>query len=84
MFNYQVLEDKKEIDLALSETLNNSDSDIELEKELAELLSDHNVEDTITVSDSNPEVNELEQRLKGLRTEGKYYETYYYIVFHIK
>lgn len=65
----EILEDKKEIESVLSEKLNNSDSDIELEKELAELLSDNSVDDTITSSVPNSEVRKLEQRLKDLRTE---------------
>nr|XP_012224368.1 PREDICTED: charged multivesicular body protein 7 [Linepithema humile]XP_012224369.1 PREDICTED: charged multivesicular body protein 7 [Linepithema humile] len=63
----EALEEKKEIDSVLSETLNNSDSD--LEKELAELLNEQDVEDSNTVFESNPEVEQLEQRLKRLCTE---------------
>ncbi|XP_011871261.1 PREDICTED: charged multivesicular body protein 7 [Vollenhovia emeryi] len=65
----EVLEEKKEVDTVLSETLSNSDSDIELERELAELLAED--EEVSTVApDSDLEIERLKQRLQGLRMEG--------------
>lgn len=66
----EILEEKKEIDSVLSETLNLTDSDAELEQELAELVNEDNVEVSNTVFESNPEIKKLEQRLKDLRMEG--------------
>jgi len=86
IFDDQILEENKEIDSALSETLNNTDSDAELERELAELEEDN--EDVFTaVPCSNPEIEKLEQRLQDLRMEGKYYILqiqYLLFIFHIK
>jgi len=76
IFDDQILEENKEIDSVLAETLNNTDSDAELERELAELGEDN--EDVFTaVPCSNPEIEKLEQRLQDLRMEGKYYNIYY-------
>lgn len=66
----EILEEKKEIDSVLSETLNLTDSDSELEKELAELLDKDNVDIPNTISESNSEIKKLEQRLKDLCMEG--------------
>lgn len=66
----EVLEEKQEIDSILSETLNLTDSDAELEKELAELLNKDNVDVSDTSSELNPEIQKLEQRLKDLSMEG--------------
>ncbi|CAL1676035.1 unnamed protein product [Lasius platythorax] len=66
----EILEKKQEIDAILSETLTLTDSDAELEKELAELLNKDNVDvSNVDVSESNPEIKKLEQRLKDLRME---------------
>lgn len=57
-------------------------SDAELEKELAELLNKDNVDvSNVDVSESNPEIKKLEQRLKDLRMEGKHCEIYYHISY---
>ncbi|GAB1860046.1 Charged multivesicular body protein 7 [Camponotus japonicus] len=66
----EILEEKQEIDSVLSETLNLTDSDAELEKELAELLNKDNVDISNTIFESNPEIKKLEQRLKDLHMEG--------------
>lgn len=66
----EILEEKQEIDTVLSETLNLTDSDAELEKELAELLNKDNVDNSNTIFESNPEIKKLEQRLKDLHMEG--------------
>ncbi|XP_012526218.1 charged multivesicular body protein 7 [Monomorium pharaonis] len=67
----EILEEKKDIDTVLSETLNNTDSDAELEKELAELLAEDDEEvSTEEVPDSNPEIEKLKQRLQDLHMEG--------------
>ncbi|XP_018364600.1 PREDICTED: charged multivesicular body protein 7 isoform X1 [Trachymyrmex cornetzi] len=66
----EVLEENKEIDLVLSETLNNADSDTELERELAELLDEDNVNVFAAVPDLNPEIEKLKQRLQDLCMEG--------------
>lgn len=66
----EALEENKEIDSVLSETLN-TDSDAELERELAELLEEDNeIEVSTAVSDSNSEIEKLKQRLQDLRMEG--------------
>lgn len=78
MFDDQILEENKEIDSVLSETLTNTDYDTELEEELAELMEEDNVEVFTAVPDSNPEIEKLKQRLQDLRMEGKYYRIYYY------
>lgn len=68
------MEEKKEIDTVLSETLNNTDSDTELEKELAELLNEEDEASFPTVPsvpETRAEVETLEQRLKDLRMEGE-------------
>jgi len=57
--------------------LNLTDSDAELEKELAELLNKDNVDISNTIFESNPEIKKLEQRLKDLHMEGKYCVIYY-------
>lgn len=49
-----------------------------MERELAELLDEDNIEVT-AVPDSNPEIEELKQRLQDLCMEGKYCKIYYYI-----
>ncbi|XP_077266947.1 charged multivesicular body protein 7 [Temnothorax americanus] len=66
----EVLEENKEIDTVLSETLNNADSETELERELAELLDEDDVEVSTAVPDANPEIEKLKQRLQDLRMEG--------------
>ncbi|EFN71200.1 Charged multivesicular body protein 7 [Camponotus floridanus] len=66
----EILEEKQEIDTVLSETLNLTDSDAELEKELAELLNKDNVDNSNAIFESNPEFKKLEQRLKDLHMEG--------------
>ncbi|XP_011157667.1 charged multivesicular body protein 7 [Solenopsis invicta] len=66
----EILEEKKDIDTVLSETLNNPDSDAELEKELAELLAEDDAKVSIMVPNSNPEIEKLNQRLQDLRMEG--------------
>lgn len=66
----EILEEKQEIDSVLSETLNLTDSDAELEKELAELLNKDNTNISNTVFESNPEIKKLEQRLKDLHMAG--------------
>lgn len=67
------MEDKKERDTVLSETLNNTESDSELEKELEELLNEDSATSFPAIpaaSETNPEVEKLEQRLKDLFMEG--------------
>lgn len=66
------------------------DFDAELEKELAELLNESDADISTTISESNPEIEKLEQRLNDLRVEGKYYkiiererELYIYIYIYI-
>ncbi|XP_050449088.1 charged multivesicular body protein 7 [Cataglyphis hispanica] len=68
----ELLEEKQEIDSVLSESLHLTDSDAELEKELAELLNKDNddIDDSNIVSESNPEIEKIEQRLKDLCMEG--------------
>lgn len=78
-----MLGENKEIDSVLSETLNNTDSDAELERELAELLEEDNVDVFSAVPDSNPEIEKLEQRLQDLRMEGKYCKIYCYISYKV-
>lgn len=65
----EILAENKEIDSVLSETLNNTDSDSELEKELTELLDEDNDVST-AVSNSNSEIEKLKQRLQDLRVDG--------------
>ncbi|EZA52824.1 hypothetical protein DMN91_002056 [Ooceraea biroi] len=72
----EALEENKEIDSILSETLTNADSETELENELAELLKDED-EDAASLPAVPPvletnklEVEELERRLKDLCVEG--------------
>lgn len=79
----QILEEKQEIDSVLSETLNLTDSDAELEKELAELSNKDNVDISNTIFETNPEIKKLEQRLKDLHMEGKYCVIYYHILYKL-
>jgi len=52
-----------------------------LERELAELLDEDNVDVFAAVPDSNPEIEKLKQRLQDLCMEGKY--GIYYILYKI-
>ncbi|KAL0116516.1 hypothetical protein PUN28_009882 [Cardiocondyla obscurior] len=65
----EVLEENKDINSVLSESLNNTNSDAELEKELAELLEEDNEDVFTAVPDSNSEIEKLKQRLQDLNMQ---------------
>lgn len=77
------MEENKERNSVLSETLNNTD-EAELEEELAELMKENEFSPTSddylqfpTVSESNSELEQLEQRLNDLGIKSKYYKMNY-------
>ncbi|XP_014488648.1 PREDICTED: charged multivesicular body protein 7 [Dinoponera quadriceps] len=65
----ELLEENREINVVLSETLN-QDSDTELERELAELMNENDADISTTFAESNSEIENLEQRLNNLRMNG--------------
>lgn len=68
----QALEEQKEVQCILSESLKNDDSNVDLEKELAELMElDENILPSVPNTKLNSTIDELQKNLKNLHVEGK-------------
>lgn len=68
----QALEEQKEVQCILSESLENDDSNVDLEKELAELMKlDENILPSVPNTKLSSTIDELQRNLKNLHVEGK-------------
>ena len=66
----EALEEQKEVQCILSESLKNDDSNVDLEKELAELMElDENILPSVPNTKLNSTIDELQKNLKNLHVE---------------
>lgn len=77
----QALEEQKEVQCILSESLENDDSNVDLEKELAELMKlDENILPSVPNTKLSSTVDELQKNLKNLHVEGKMFILYSFVL----
>lgn len=68
----QAIEDQKDVQVMLSESLINDDSNADLEEELAELMKfDENIFPPVPNAELSFNVDELQKELQNLNVEGK-------------
>lgn len=74
----QALEEQKEVQCILSESLENDDSNVDLEKELADLMKlDENILPSVPNTKLSSTIDELQTNLKNLHVEGKMFILYF-------
>lgn len=77
----QALEEQKEIQCILSESLENDDSNVDLEKELEELMKlDENILPSVPNTKLSSTIDELQRNLKNLHVEGKMFILYFFVL----
>lgn len=77
----QALEEQKEVQCILSESLENDDSNVDLEKELAELMKlDENILPSVPNTKLSSTIDELQENLKNLHVEGKMFILYFFVL----
>lgn len=77
----QALEEQKEVQYILSESLENDDSNVDLEKELAELMKlDENILPSVPNTKLSSTIDELQKNLKNLHVEGKMFILYFFVL----
>lgn len=77
----QALEEQKEVQCILSESLENDDSNVDLEKELADLMKlDENILPSVPNTKLSSTIDELQTNLKNLHVEGKMFILYFFVL----
>lgn len=77
----QTLEEQKEVQCILSESLENDDSNVDLEKELADLMKlDENILPSVPNTKLSSTIDELQTNLKNLHVEGKMFILYFFVL----
>lgn len=77
----QALEEQKEVQCILSESLENDDSNVDLEKELADLMKlDENILPSVPNTKLSSTIDELQTNLKNLHVEGKMFILYFFCI----